>query len=83
MAAINQFKIVSEGRQIDTYDDFTQKLRSIIEKMGIPFVALQQKDLPNEDKLLPANKQYLKSWESIQETNSNICQSLLKLINLP
>jgi cellulose biosynthesis protein BcsQ len=68
---------------IDTYDDFTQKLRSIIEKMGIPFVALQQKDLPNEDKLLPANKQYLKSWESIQETNSNICQSLLKLINLP
>ena len=22
MAAINQFKIVSEGRQIDTYDDF-------------------------------------------------------------
>ncbi|MDR0484156.1 MAG: AAA family ATPase [Alphaproteobacteria bacterium] len=67
---------------IATYNNFTDKLRSICDNKGLPIVALTKEDLPTESSSDDTNKQYLKSWESIQSTNSYICESLLKLAEL-
>jgi chromosome partitioning protein len=65
---------------IATYDNFTDKLGRISEKKGIPFVALTKDDLPSEQSKKESDKQYLKSWESVQKTNQYICDSLVNLL---
>lgn len=64
---------------IATYNNFTDKLRTICEEKGLPITALKQDDLPDERSQKEENRQYYKSWNSIQLTNEYICAKLLKL----
>lgn len=63
----------SEPYIIELCCDFTDKLRGIAEKNGVPVILI-----PEEDKTLKA-EQYRKSFDSIVKSYNNIADSLLKL----
>jgi len=74
-------RIFSESNPyiIATYNHFTDNLRAICDKQGLPIVALTEEDLPIFSAKKAKDDRYFKSWESIQKINKYICESLLKL----
>lgn len=81
----NEFKNIFKDSKysnpyiIAIYVNFTDKLRSISESKGLPFVALTQEDLPKETARKDRDKQYLKTWNSMQEINKYVCNCFTNL----